>query len=66
MLWSDLVRLEFGGVPLLMRLIHSDGWAQMHGVKLISHLALQARNSKALEQAKARDVIEVAARSVPI
>lgn len=55
--------IEFEGVPPLMRLIKSDGRAHMHGMRLLSYLALHVGNSKALEQARALNALEAASRS---
>lgn len=55
--------IEFGGVPPLMLLLRTDGRAQMHGFVLLCYLALHVGNSKALEQARALNVLE-GARSV--
>uniref|UniRef100_A0A2N9GV05 DUF7792 domain-containing protein n=1 Tax=Fagus sylvatica TaxID=28930 RepID=A0A2N9GV05_FAGSY len=56
--------LEFNGVPLLMKLWRANEWAQMHGVVLLCYLALNVGTSKALEQARALNELEGAARSV--
>ena len=56
--------LEFDGVPPLMKLLRANDWAQMHTVVLLCYLALNVGNSKALEQARALNALEGAARSV--
>ncbi|WRX19466.1 Armadillo - like 10 [Theobroma cacao] len=56
--------IEFGGVPSLMRLLQSNDQAQVHGLVLLCYLALNAGNSKALEEARALNTLEGAARSV--
>ncbi|KAJ0104619.1 hypothetical protein Patl1_18116 [Pistacia atlantica] len=56
--------IEFDGVPPLMRLLKVNDRAQMNGLVLLCHLALNAGDSKALEQARALNALEGAARSV--
>ncbi|KAK6276639.1 hypothetical protein POUND7_006348 [Theobroma cacao] len=56
--------IEFGGVPSLMRLLQSNDQAQVHGLVLLCYLALNAGNSNALEEARALNTLEGAARSV--
>ncbi|OMO67417.1 Armadillo [Corchorus olitorius] len=56
--------IEFGGVPPLMKLLRSNDQAQVPGLVLLCYLALNAGNSKALEQARALNALEGAARSV--
>ncbi|XP_038686539.1 uncharacterized protein LOC119986064 [Tripterygium wilfordii] len=56
--------IEFDGVPPLMRLLRASDRAQIHGLVLLCYLALNAGNSKALEQAQALNAIEGLARSV--
>ncbi|XP_021891906.1 uncharacterized protein LOC110810142 [Carica papaya] len=56
--------IEFDGVPPLMKLIRVNNRAQRHGLVLLCYLALNAGNSKALEQACALNALEGAARSV--
>ncbi|XVF11143.1 hypothetical protein REPUB_Repub08aG0000600 [Reevesia pubescens] len=56
--------IEFGGVPPLMRLLRINDQAQVHGLVLLCYLALNAGNSKALEQARALNALEGAARSM--
>ncbi|PON72266.1 Coatomer beta subunit [Parasponia andersonii] len=50
--------IEFEGVPPLMRLLRTDGRAQIQGTKLLCYLALHVGNSKALEQARALNALE--------
>ncbi|KAK2989737.1 hypothetical protein RJ640_030230 [Escallonia rubra] len=56
--------LEFDGVPLLIKLLRSNDRSQKHELVLLCYLALNVGNSKALEQARALNIIEGAARSV--
>ncbi|KDP31041.1 hypothetical protein JCGZ_11417 [Jatropha curcas] len=56
--------IEFGGVRSLIKLIRSGDRAQMHGLVLLCYLALSVGNSKALEQARALNVLTGAARHV--
>uniref|UniRef100_A0A2P2KX20 Uncharacterized protein MANES_14G061600 n=1 Tax=Rhizophora mucronata TaxID=61149 RepID=A0A2P2KX20_RHIMU len=56
--------IEFDGVPPTMRLIRNGDRSQMHGLVLLCYLALNAGNSKALEQSGALNVLEGAARTV--
>ncbi|XVE63922.1 hypothetical protein DITRI_Ditri07aG0059700 [Diplodiscus trichospermus] len=58
--------IELGGVPPLMRLLRVNDQAQVHAYVLLCYLALNAGNSKALEQARALNSLEVAARSVVV
>ncbi|GAV62231.1 Arm domain-containing protein [Cephalotus follicularis] len=55
---------EFEGVPPLMRLLRVNEGAQIHGLVLLCYLALNGGNSKALEQARALNALEGAARHV--
>ncbi|KAI4336208.1 hypothetical protein L6164_014763 [Bauhinia variegata] len=56
--------IEFDGIPSLTRLVRANDRAQMHGLVLLCYLALHVGNSKALEQARALNILEGAARSV--
>ncbi|KDO69508.1 hypothetical protein CISIN_1g041643mg [Citrus sinensis] len=56
--------IEFDGVPPLMRLLKISDRAQVHGLVFLCYLALSAGNSKALEQARALNALEGAARTV--
>ncbi|XP_059442535.1 uncharacterized protein LOC132174850 [Corylus avellana] len=56
--------VEFEGVPPLMKLLRANERAQVPGLVLLCYLALQVGNSKALEQARALNALEGAARSV--
>ncbi|KAL3571151.1 hypothetical protein D5086_028400 [Populus alba] len=56
--------IEFDGVPLLMKLLRSGDQSQLQGLVLLCYLALNAGNSKALEQARALNALEGTARSV--
>ncbi|XP_052182526.1 uncharacterized protein LOC127795111 [Diospyros lotus] len=56
--------VEFDGVPQLMNLLKTNSRDQVNGLKLLCYLALNVGNSKALEQARALNVIEGTARSV--
>ncbi|KAK3037539.1 hypothetical protein RJ639_030347 [Escallonia herrerae] len=56
--------LEFDGVPRLIKLLRSNDRSQKHELVLLCYLALNVGNSKALEQARALNIIEGAARSV--
>ncbi|XP_022137571.1 uncharacterized protein LOC111008989 [Momordica charantia] len=56
--------IEFDGIPPLMRLFKLNDLAQVPGLMLLCYLALNAGNSKALEQARALNAIEGMARSV--
>ncbi|XP_044485170.1 uncharacterized protein LOC123210763 [Mangifera indica] len=56
--------IECDGVPPLMRLLKVNDRAQLKGLVLLCHLALNSGDSKALEQARALKAIEGAARSV--
>ncbi|EEF51937.1 hypothetical protein RCOM_1509330 [Ricinus communis] len=58
--------IEFDGVPPLMRLIRNGDQAQVHGLVLLCCLALNAGNSKALEQARALNALQGAARPLII
>ncbi|KAI3464133.1 hypothetical protein Pfo_020796 [Paulownia fortunei] len=56
--------IEFNGVPKLMNLLRSNdrGPVHLHELVLLCNLAINAGNSKALEQARALSVLEGAAR----
>lgn len=56
--------IEFNGVPKLMNLLRSNnhGPSHLHELVLLCNLAINAGNSKALEQARALSVLEGAAR----
>ncbi|KAJ8753526.1 hypothetical protein K2173_022767 [Erythroxylum novogranatense] len=56
--------IEFGGVKHLMRLLRAGDRSQMQGLVLLCYLALNAGNSKDLEQARALNALEGAARHV--
>lgn len=56
--------IEFDGIPPLMKLLKSSDQAQKHGLVFLCYLALSAGNSKALEQARALNALEGAARTV--
>lgn len=56
--------IEFNGVQPLMKLIRNGDRARMHGLVLLCYLALNAGNSKALEQVRALNALEAAARPV--
>ncbi|XP_038709633.1 uncharacterized protein LOC120004370 isoform X2 [Tripterygium wilfordii] len=56
--------IEFHGVPPLIKLLRANGRPQIHGLVLLCYLALNAGNSKALEQSRALNAIEGAARTV--
>ncbi|XP_057951714.1 ARM REPEAT PROTEIN INTERACTING WITH ABF2-like [Malania oleifera] len=56
--------IEFDGVPPLMRLLKMSEQVQIHGLVLLCYLALHVGNSKALEEARALNALEGAARSV--
>jgi hypothetical protein len=56
--------IEFDGVPPLMKLLRSGDQSQLQGLVLLCYLALNAGNSKALEQARALNALEGTARSV--
>lgn len=56
--------IEFNGVPRLISLLKSNDKGQVHELVLLCYLALHVGNSPALEQARALNVIEGAARSV--
>ncbi|GLU12662.1 hypothetical protein SLE2022_293250 [Rubroshorea leprosula] len=56
--------IDFEGVPALRALVGANNQARVHGLKLLCYLALSAGNSKALEQARALNALEGAARSV--
>jgi len=56
--------IEFDGVPPLMKLLRSGDQPQLQGLVLLCYLALNAGNSKALEQARALNTLEGTARSV--
>ena len=56
--------IEFDGVPPLMKLLRSGDQPQRQGLVLLCYLALNAGNSKALEQARALNALEGTARSV--
>ncbi|KAK2989234.1 hypothetical protein RJ640_029532 [Escallonia rubra] len=56
--------LEFDGVPRLIKLLRSNDRSQTHELVLLCYLALNVGNIKALEQARALNIIEGAARSV--
>ncbi|CAK7329029.1 unnamed protein product [Dovyalis caffra] len=56
--------IEFDGVPPLMKLLRYGDQAQLQGLVLLCYLALNAGNSKALEQARALNALEGTARSV--
>ncbi|XP_022738604.1 uncharacterized protein LOC111291229 [Durio zibethinus] len=58
--------IDFGGVPPLMRLLRINDQVQVDGLVLLCYLALNAGNSKALEQARALNALEGAARSVVV
>ncbi|XAR50226.1 hypothetical protein NMG60_11004494 [Bertholletia excelsa] len=52
------------GVPRLVNVIRTNSRDQVHGLVLLCYLALNVGNSKALEQARALNVIEGTARSI--
>ncbi|KAK4402445.1 hypothetical protein Sango_0985200 [Sesamum angolense] len=58
--------IEFNGVPKLMNLLRSNnrGPLHLHEIVLFCNLAINAGNSKALEQARVLSVLEGAARHV--
>lgn len=56
--------IEFEGVPALMKLLRANERAHMQAFVLLCYLALHVGNSKALEQARALNALEGAARSV--
>ncbi|KAJ6688228.1 ARMADILLO REPEAT ONLY 4 [Salix koriyanagi] len=56
--------IDFEGVPPLMKLLRSGDQPQRQGLVLLCYLALNAGNSKALEQARALNALEGTARSV--
>ncbi|GLT72991.1 hypothetical protein SLA2020_448810 [Shorea laevis] len=56
--------VEFDGVPPLMKLLRASDRAQGPGLVLLCYLALHVGNSKALEQARALNALEGAARFV--
>ncbi|KAJ9163788.1 hypothetical protein P3X46_023420 [Hevea brasiliensis] len=56
--------IEFDGVQPLMKLIRNGDRARMHGLVLLCYLALNSGNSKALEQVRALNALEGAARPV--
>lgn len=58
--------IEFNGVSHIMSFLKSsdDIKIQVHGLKLLCYLALNAGNSKALEEVRVLSVIEDGARSV--
>ncbi|CAN1294277.1 hypothetical protein LINPERPRIM_LOCUS22393 [Linum perenne] len=56
--------IEFNGVRALMRLIKSGERGQRHGLVLLCYLAVNAGNSKALEEARVLNALEGAARSI--
>ncbi|KAK4427095.1 hypothetical protein Salat_1478400 [Sesamum alatum] len=58
--------IEFNGVPKLMNLLRSSdrGPLHLHELVLLCNLAINAGNSKALEQARVLSVLEGAARYV--
>ncbi|KAL4193032.1 hypothetical protein AMTRI_Chr06g197350 [Amborella trichopoda] len=56
--------IEFGGVPILIRLIKADEKAQLHGLVLLSYLAIHVAKSEALGQARALTAFELASRTV--
>ncbi|XP_011101290.2 uncharacterized protein LOC105179378 [Sesamum indicum] len=58
--------IEFNGVPKLMNLLRSNdrGPLHLHEIVLLCNLAINAGNSKALEQARVLSVLEGAARHV--
>ncbi|XP_050225806.1 uncharacterized protein LOC126675241 [Mercurialis annua] len=57
--------IEFNGVPCLIKLIRNGGDpAKMQGLVLLCYLSLNVGNSKALEEARALNVLEGAARPV--
>ncbi|KAF2311444.1 hypothetical protein GH714_023062 [Hevea brasiliensis] len=56
--------IEFNGVQPLMKLIRNGDQARVHGLILLCYLALNAGNSKALEQVRALNALEGAARAV--
>ncbi|GKV00538.1 hypothetical protein SLEP1_g13212 [Rubroshorea leprosula] len=56
--------IDFEGVPALRAVVGANDQARVHGLKLLCYLALSASNSKALEQARALNALEGAARSV--
>ncbi|KAJ4828480.1 hypothetical protein Tsubulata_040054, partial [Turnera subulata] len=58
--------IEFDGVPPLMRLLRSGDQAPRHVIVLLCYLALNAGNSKALEQARVLNTLEGIARSVVV
>lgn len=54
--------IEFNGVPRLMSLLRTNGPLPLHELMLLCNLAINAGNSKALEQGRALSVLEGAAR----
>ncbi|CAK9142246.1 unnamed protein product [Ilex paraguariensis] len=57
--------IEFDGVPKLMKLLRSNDRGQVPELVLLCFLAIHVGNSKALEQARALNVLEGAARHTP-